>query len=193
MLWYINSTSFWSFCKASDSLETFHSSIQIKLKQAWKNIGCEIIWNIVVGMSCHQTQLLSIFTLSHIKVNYSYAKCMDCCGHALCICSGLSTDILNIEYNNIDTLSTLTSCFLMMVTNLIYLKINFYVSYCRPSREQPDVNKIYSIHVQQPQLLKQCASLKYSFWMQFKSPFTILSLLIIWVNFNSWIRILFLL
>lgn len=37
--------SFWSFCRASNSLETSQSSIYLKLKQVWKHNGCKIICN----------------------------------------------------------------------------------------------------------------------------------------------------
>jgi len=111
--------SFWSFCRASNSLQTSHSPIYIKLKQVWNHNERETIleqW----GCPATNLHLLTIFTLSHTQANYSNTKHTDCCKYALHICSGPSIDILNTVNNNNDTLSTLSACFLMTITSLIH-------------------------------------------------------------------------
>ena len=95
--------SFWSLCRASNSLEISHSSVYIKMKQVLKHNDCEIIWN--SGFVLPPASISYLFSLGHTQVNYSNIKHMCCCRYALHICSGPSIDILNTENNNNDTLT----------------------------------------------------------------------------------------
>ena len=113
--------SFWSLGRASNSFEISHSSIYIKMKQVLKHNDCEIIWN--SGVVLPPASISYRCSLSHTQVNYSNIKHMCCCRYALHICRGPSIDILNTENNNNDTLSTLTSCFLMMITSLNWTEL----------------------------------------------------------------------